>query len=615
MTGSRPPGKLAVADLGDEARWSKDWTRDFALFAGLDEALRHAVEAEVEWLGLPGGRVLFEAGEPADAMFLVLSGALGVVGAASEDRQQLVAHIHAGETIGEMSLLTDRPVSVTIVALRDCILARLDRSAFERVVAREPILLRALGAQVVGRFEQSIRRVRPGLSRRTLAVIPVHAGPDATAEFATALCTVLAARGRRIHRLSAATAVSQDADAFHAVEAAHDLTIYEGDGSGGAWDALCARRGDRVLLVAEGRASPPERRRDAPPWRPHELVLLQHGAATSPPPAEAWLLRLDVETHHHVRRGNAADLARLARHLTGEAVGVVFSGGGARGYGHIGVVKALREVGVPMDLVGGTSFGAIVAAGVAAEWDDAELRARFYDAFARSNPLRDYAWPAVALTKGREVTRRLRQHFGERGLEDLWRPCFAVACNLTRGTPVVQRRGPVWAALRASVAIPGLLPPWVVGGEMLVDGGLMNNLPVDVMARATPGPVVAVDVSDMGRAQPHTERPRGWLRRALVGREFEGARMASVLVRAAMVGGVTQGQLGRDQAQLVLEPPLPDVQLLDWKASDRAVEAGYRYTLGRIEELRALGSIAGQSSASLSSEGVLPSFEAVAQHR
>lgn len=562
----------------------------------------------MEWLGLPGGRVLFEAGEPADAMFLVLSGALGVVGAASEDRDQLVAHIHAGETIGEMSLLTGRPVSVTIVALRDCILARLDRSAFERVVAREPVLLRALGAQVVGRFEQSIRRVRPGLSRRTLAVIPVHAGPDATAELATALCTVLAARGRRIHRLSAATTVGQDADTFHAVEAAHDLTIYEADGSGGAWDALCARRGDRVLLVAESRTLPPERRRDAPPWRPHELVLLQDGAATSPPPAEAWLLRLDVETHHHVRRGNAADLARLARHLTGEAVGVVFSGGGARGYGHIGVVKALRELGVPMDLVGGTSFGAIVAAGVAAEWDDAELRARFHDAFARSNPLRDYAWPAMAFTKGREVTRRLRQHFGERGLEDLWRPCFAVACNLTRGAPVVQRRGPVWAALRASVAIPGLLPPWVVEGEMLVDGGLMNNLPVDVMARATPGPVVAVDVSDMGRVQPHTERARGRLRRALVGREFEGASMASVLVRAAMVGSVTRAQFGRDQAQLVLEPPLPGVQLLDWKALDRAVEAGYRYTLGRAEELRALGSIAGQSSTVLSSKDVLPPF-------
>ena len=596
MAGSGPFGRLTLADFDAEGRWGKDWTRDFALFTGLDEVLRHAIEAEVEWVGLPGGRVLFEAGELADGMFLVLSGTLGVLGAASENKHQLVAHIHAGETIGEMSLLTGRPVSVTMVALRDCILARLGRSAFERVVARDPLLLRALGVQVVGRLEQSMRRVRPIVSHRTLAVIPVHARPDVMAEFATALCAVLAAHGRRVQRLNAASAIDQDADAFHAIEAAHDLTIYEGDGSGGAWDALCARRGDRVLLVAEGRASPPEQGPDALPWRPYELVLLQDGTATSPPPAEAWLLRLNVENHHHVRRGNAADLARLARHLTGKAVGVVFSGGGARGYGHLGVVKALREAGVPMDIVGGTSFGAIVAAGVAAEWDDAELRARFHDAFARSNPLRDYAWPAVALTKGREVTRRLRRHFGDRGLEDLWRPCFAVACNLTRGTPVVQRRGPVWAALRASVAIPGLLPPWVVGGEMLVDGGLIDNLPVDVMARATPGPVVAVDVSNMSRVRPHTERPHGRLRRALVGREFEGGRIASVLIHAAMVGSVTPGKLGRDQAQLVLEPPLPGVHLLDWKALDHAVEAGYRYALGRIDELHALGSGVGQSS-------------------
>ena len=469
MVGQGPVGELAMADLDAEGRWVKDWTRDFALFAGLDEALRHAVEAEVEWLGLPGGRVLFEAGEPGEAMFLVLSGTLGVVGAAGEDKHQLVAHIHAGETLGEMSLLTDRPVSVTIVALRDCILARLGRPAFERVVAQNPALLRTLGAQVVSRFEQAMRRARPVDSHRTLAVMPVVTGPDAAAEFAAALGAALAAQGHRVHRLRAATAIGQDADAFHAIEAAHDLTIYEGDGGGGAWDALCARRGDRVLLVAEGRAAPPERGPDALPWRPYELVLLQDGATASPPPAEAWLLRLGVETHHHVRRGNPADLARLARHLTGKAVGVVFSGGGARGYGHLGVVKALREAGVPMDLVGGTSFGAIVAAGVASEWDDAELRARFHDAFARSHPLRAYAWPAVA--------------------------------------------------------------------------------------------------------------------------------------RAAMVGSVTPGQLGRTQAQLVLEPPLPGMHLLDWKALDHAVEAGYRYALGRIEKLHALASGAGQGSTVVARDG------------
>src|SRR5260370_2886602 len=172
-----------------------------------------------------------------------------------------------------------------------------------------------------------------------------------------------------------------------------------------------------------------------------------------------WLMQAGVGCHGNVRRESNADMSRLARFLTGRAVGVALSGGGARGCGHIGVIKALREAGVPMDLLGGTSMGAVIAAGVALEWDDVELRDRIRDAFVHSDPLRDYGFPFVALTRGRKVTRRLLEHFGDPMAEDLLRPYFAIAANLTTGGIMVQRQGNLWRALKAMGPFPGVMPP------------------------------------------------------------------------------------------------------------------------------------------------------------
>ena len=546
------------------------------------------MHAASEDLCLPGGSVLFEIGAPADAIYFVLSGSLGVVAEpAAEGR--LVARIAAGEAVGEMGLLSDRPRSATVVALRDTHLARLSRSAFDQVLRSHPTVLRALGGLVALRLEQALRGERPRLATRAVAIVPLHPGA-AAAELAQGLLAALRARGRRVHRFDAHDA-RQEPDVFHAAEAAHDLTIYEGGAeykgeTGAAWNAFCLRRADRVLLAASGLARPPDQAPGIPPWRVRELVLLHPPDAAWPAPAGPWLRHVAVDAHYHLRRGNAADLARLARHLTGEAVGLVLSGGGARGYAHLGVVRALREAGIPIDLVGGTSFGAVVAAGVALEWDDDELRARFHEAFARSNPIRDWAWPAVALTRGHEVMRRLRQHFGDAQMEDLWRPCYAVACNLAQGKAVARREGLVAAALRASVAIPGLLPPWVLDGELFVDGGLLNNLPVDVMAGLGQGPVLAVDVAQAEGEGPARRRPQNRLRRLMVGHEYEGQGIASLLLRSATLGSAAQIRAGHNQATLVLAPPLSDVGLLDWKSLDRAIAAGYRSAQQSLDAIR-----------------------------
>ncbi len=574
------------------------------IFDRLDAEARRALEDELEWFSVPGGQVLYEAGDEADGIYLVLTGCLGIVRGQS-GQGELVAQVHAGETVGDVALLTHGPQPATVIALRDSSLVRLDRAAFDKLVRTHPSVLLPLSLQVVERLERALT-FRPSTAPavpKTVALIPLDAEVRA-GWLADALAAALAAAGLRVKVLDESVA-DRIEEIFYAIEIAHDLVIYRADAHGSTWTRMCIRRSDRVLLVAGAKASPADcfQRLVAAisevPWRRAELVLLQGEGARSPMPAEPWLRRLPVQFHCHVRPESKADIARLGRYLTGRAIGLALSGGGARGYSHIGVIKALREAGIDIDLLGGTSIGSIMAAAAALEWDEKELYERMHRAFVESNPLDDYTVPLVALTRGRKVTERLRQHFGAARVEDLWRPFFAVASNLTTGGLAVQRQGLLWRALRASIAIPGLLPPVVESGEVLADGAVMNNLPSDILSAMRRGPVIGVDVT---RYQTLTarEREEGWsVRRLLAGPDYDGPGIVSLLLRAGTLGGDAQTLMSRGHADVLLEPPLQHINIRDWRAFDRAIEAGYRYTMERMGELEALsrGTI-GRSSSS-----------------
>jgi NTE family protein len=280
------------------------------------------------------------------------------------------------------------------------------------------------------------------------------------------------------------------------------------------------------------------------------------------------------------------DVQRLARFVAGRSVGLVLAGGAARGYAHIGVAKALIEAGVPFDRLGGTSMGAIVAAGLALEWDVDELIARIRDAFVVHTPLSDFTLPLIALLRGRQASSLLRKHFGDVLIEEMPKPFFCVSSDLTTGRIHVHRSGLLWRALRASAAIPGILPPVTTRhGHLLVDGGVMNNLPVDVMAAQDPGPVVACDV--MGEIDLHAadrrygERSIWWL---LWQRMRGTPSIVSILLRSGTVGSEAQRRLVREKADFLFEPPLSEIGLRDWKSLDQAIADGYAHARVRIEQ-------------------------------
>jgi NTE family protein len=271
---------------------------------------------------------------------------------------------------------------------------------------------------------------------------------------------------------------------------------------------------------------------------------------------------------------DAADLGRLARLLTRHGVGLVLSGGGARGFAHLGVIRALREARVPIDFVGGSSIGSIIAAGVAMGWSDDEMRMRYRRSFVDTNPVNDYTFPFVALTRGRKVSRLLQREYGDVLIEDLRRPFFCVSANLTTGRALEHRDGRLADALRASVAIPGVMPPVYRGQEVLVDGAAINNLPVDIMQNHAPGLVIGSDV--------------GADRFALDRRGKRSINICQILMHSGMINSAASAAAQRELADVLLKPPLGNVDLLNWRAFDRAIQAGYDYARAALDALPAI---------------------------
>jgi NTE family protein len=318
-----------------------------------------------------------------------------------------------------------------------------------------------------------------------------------------------------------------------------------------------------------------------------DFILLQPADAERPQNSDRWLRAAPVSRLFQIRRGASADIARVARTLTGRSVGLVLSGGGARAYAHIGVLSALHELGIAPDLVGGTSMGAVIAAGVAMGWSLKELDARIRNAFVETSPLSDIAFALLAMTRGSEVDRRLLRHFGETDIADLWRPFLCVSTNLTTGLLFEHCQGVLRRALRASISLPGVLPPVVHEEQVLVDGALVRNLPTDLMRERHDGLTIGVDVAESAGLRPAKRAldPPG-LRWLTSGAWLKGPPIVSVLIRSATLPSAKLVAAGvEDAADLIIAPELSGVGLRDWKVYDRAVAAAYAATMAQAPAL------------------------------
>ncbi len=563
----------------------------------------------LEWTRLESGQVLFAQGDAADAAYIVVTGRLQLT-AIGNGHETLNISIGRGDIVGELGIIEQAPRSATATATRDATLAKLSEEAFETLTGKHPKLMLQVFRKILTRVMRPNHRA-PHAGMIAVAVLTPSAEPDLvrtmTAEIQTHGPTLYLDREqvsrffnrRGVVDADSGTAEQARLDEFLSeADVAHQWVVLETDPTLTTWSSRALRSADRVLLVTS--PFPDDRELqlikefsdvvDAVTDR--ELWVVQSNQASINRPtinkAVINTARPDRILQHH--RGTAASTARLGRLASGTATGVAMSGGGGRAFAQIGAVRALLDAGIHIDVLTGTSMGSVVA-GMYAYVADPLLLATYIEDGFRGAKIIDYTVPVVSLTSGKGLTDAIDKTCGPILIEELTLPFSCLSTNLTTASLVEHRRGRVSDALRTSVSLPGIFPPVVVDGDLLVDGGVMENLPVGPLVRdPAVGTVVAIDVAppdgptsrvDYGSLVSGAEALRSQVSRKRSSYpSITNTVMASMLLSSARA---RNDAIANDEIDLYLSLNLRGVKLLDFDAIGAIAERGYQATIERLE--------------------------------
>jgi NTE family protein len=513
----------------------------------LPAPVREALVSSGREVALPAGEYLFRLDDPAEAMYVVEAGRLEVV-----IHGEVVRELGAGCLLGELALLTGGVRSASIRARRDSRLLRVSRDDFATAMGRHPGAAMAVATALAENLASPHSAGEHPSSRpAVVSVVALGAGAPVL-EVTDTLTAAL-----RRHGLSTLSAAEISPDGLVRAERDFDRVLLSADQeSSPSWD-FCVRQADQLVLVARSDQRPPEEW-DGPPGP--DLVLV--GPRPDSARMAAWCEAIAPWQVTVVADGDlVSGLRPLGARVAGRALGLVLAGGGARALTHIGVLMELEAAGLVVDRVAGASLGAIVAGLYACGRDAAQVEAVCYEEFVRHNPFGDYTLPVAGLAKGGRAADGVRRRMGEARIEDLPRQFRCVSTDLLAREVHPHRSGLLREAVLASMRLPVLFPPLRSEGRLLVDGGVLANLPVELLTERDEGPVVAVNVGVGGSAPAP-------------GRKLRIPSLGETLLRTMMIGSAGAVERARSAGAYVISPPSLGVGMLEFHQLDLMVEAG-----------------------------------------
>ncbi|XP_011863484.1 PREDICTED: neuropathy target esterase sws isoform X1 [Vollenhovia emeryi] len=628
------------------------------------------VDFALDWLFLESGRAVYRQGDESDSTFIVLSGRLRSVITYKNGKKEPVAEYGKGDLVGIVEMVTQTPRSTTVMAVRDSELAKLPEGLFNVIKLRYPIvvtrLINLLGHRILGSWQQPHAKngsndtqraaatvdARPAqINFSTVAIVPVSDDVPLTAftyELYHSLCAIgpCLRLTSDVVRKTLGTTIMEPANEYRLTswlaqqEDQHRISLYQCDSSYTLWTQRCVRQADCILIVGLGDRPPSIGRTEREIERlvmrtQKELVLLHREQNQRPTNTVQWLnMRLWVSSHHHIqcpkrmftRRSQYrinelyskvlmsepnvhSDFSRLARWLTGTSVGLVLGGGGARGAAHVGMLKAIIEAGIPIDMVGGVSIGAFMGALWCMEKNitTTTQKAREWSKKMTQwwRQIMDLTYPMTSMFSGKDFNKTIQQTFGDTHIEDLWLPYFTITTDITDSCMRTHRHGSLWRYIRASMSLSGYMPPMCdpVDGHLLLDGGYVNNLPADEMLRQGAHHILAIDVGSQDDTDltNYGDSLSGWWllwkRWNPFATPVKVPNLPDIQSRLAYVSCVRQLEevKSSDYCEYI-RPPIDRYKTLQFANFDEIKDVGYHHGKTYFE---------GQSKA-----GVLPRFNA-----
>lgn len=584
--------------------------RDTEMFRELSEEVLEKLSHHFETVYLESGQTLIQSGEIGDSLYLVANGRLRIFNA----KHEMMGEVGRGQLIGEVALLVHERRISTVIAIRDTALLKLSKEVFDEFIKNNPQQVLPIIRSTISRILSSEKAVTNTVA--TIVIAP--AGNNQThGEFARRFAEELSRYAPTVH-LNRKKAVAHLKEVYGAEydnllvadknetlinwlgeqEAKHHFVVYETQQEDSHWSRRCLRQADKILIVGNSEEDESLNSIETNIFSQKEtlrkttdLVLLHK--YSNPSNTTRWLRLRPVESHHHLKKESKEDLQRLIRIITGNGIALVLGGGGARGFAHIGVYKAMRELGIPIDLIGGTSFGAMVSSFFAMNDSPEIIVEKFNTYLVHNKKLFDYTLPVLSLISGAGWTNGLKDAYGENFyMEDLWKRFFCIASNLTEERAEVIQTGLLWKAIRASISLPAIVPPVSNDeNELLIDGAVINNLPVDIMQRFAAGSkIIAVRVPTSGKLKVHM--PEGGLSGWHILKQFiwrkglpDVPNIAEIIFKSIALCSDQHEKLMAAQADYYLEIDVKEIGLFDFKAIDKLVDRGYRAAMEKFSQI------------------------------
>lgn len=576
-------------------------------FNDLTPEAMNALASSLKVITVAGGEEVIKEGADSDSMFILVSGRLRVSRTDKKGQRLLYNEVLPGDCVGETGMILKQPRTADITSMRESQLAVLTEAEYGKLIGQHPIELNRAFSQAIYRHLRHDRRVSERRRAQSFFLIPIHPSVDMRTftenmkrSFLKHGSTEVVETRQIVGGRSTAGDVILDLDRL---EAEYDYILYKGDLSLGQKLEDAFQHADQVVFVADGQQAVTlsdfeqdlRSRFDISIIRSH-LALVYPDDTSHCGDRLAWNEERKTERVYPIKLTVDDDFSRLTRFLLGKAVGVVLGGGGARGFAHLGVLRAFEEAGIPVDIIGGNSMGALIGACYVAGMPRESIHKEI---LRYSKGGMKLTLPLVAIMSNKNLMGAFKEALGPVNIQNLWTPYFSAACNLTTAETLVLEDGPLWQAVLASNSPAGLFPPVVVDGQLLVDGAILENVPVQAMRQrlSTPlerrrgnGAVIAIDVdvkesfavnkdvtalSTWNKLRSHFEKGQEKL-----------PGIVDILMQVGHIGGLAQRQQTKYAADIYFEPPLSEFSIMDYKRAEEIIEVGYQYAQEQINHIK-----------------------------